>query len=163
MSSFSIFSDEFIDQGSLGKKHEYNSFGGEGENQSPAFHWANAPSETRSFAITLHDPDAQTGSGFWHWVACGIPAHVTSLPANAGSSDGSLAPTEIVQFVNDYGMSGFGGACPPPGERHRYVFTLHALSVESLGVDASVTNAVARFLIHAHTIETASITAQYQR
>lgn len=164
MTTFSLTSPEFAEQGKLAKAHEYNDFGGDGDNRSPALRWIGVPAGTRSLAITLYDPDAPTGSGFWHWVAFDIPPDTEGLSANSGAKDGRLLPAGAIQSTNDYGVHGFGGACPPPGaEPHRYVFTLHALSVEKLGIDGTTPNAVARFLIHANTIDSASTTAYYGR
>ncbi|RQS10042.1 YbhB/YbcL family Raf kinase inhibitor-like protein [Burkholderia sp. Bp8998] len=164
MTTFSLTSPEFTEQGTLAKAHEYNDFGGNGDNRSPALSWRAAPAGTRSFAVTLYDPDAPTGSGFWHWVAFDIPEDADGLPADTGAQDGAMLPAGAIHSANDYGVHGFGGACPPAGDApHRYVFTLHALSVDKLGIDASTPNAVARFLIHANTIDSASITAYYQR
>ncbi|MDC9597623.1 YbhB/YbcL family Raf kinase inhibitor-like protein [Xenorhabdus anantnagensis] len=159
-----ISSVEFKNNDFLKKEHEFNEFGGNGDSRSPELAWAEAPAETKSFAITVYDPDAPTGSGFWHWVAFDIPIETQVLPANAGQSDGSKLPIGTIQSRNDYGLIGFDGPCPPVGDKaHRYIFTVHALSVEKLGVDAETTNAVARFMIQANTLATASITGYYQR
>ncbi|EIF28243.1 Raf kinase inhibitor-like protein, YbhB/YbcL family [Burkholderia sp. Ch1-1] len=164
MPTFTLTSPEFTDHGELAKAHEYNDFGGSGDNRSPELIWSGAPEGTRSFAVTLYDPDAPTGSGFWHWVAFDIAPTEHTLPRNAGLTGGAELPAGAIQSANDYGFQGFGGACPPPGAgAHRYVFTLHALSVDKLGIDAATTNAVARFLIHANSIGSASITARYER
>ncbi|MBD2811371.1 YbhB/YbcL family Raf kinase inhibitor-like protein [Xenorhabdus sp. Vera] len=159
-----ISSTEFKNNDFLLKEHEFNEFGGNGDNRSPELVWTDAPAGTKSFAITVYDPDAPTGSGFWHWVAFDIPVDTQLLPANAGKSDSSKLPTGTIQSRNDYGLFGFGGPCPPLGDKaHRYIFTVHALSVEKLGVDAETTNAVARFMIQANTLATAVITSYYQR
>ncbi|PKH22223.1 YbhB/YbcL family Raf kinase inhibitor-like protein [Enterobacterales bacterium CwR94] len=159
-----LFSTEFQDFRFLNKKHEFNSFGGDGENHSPALNWQDAPAETKSFAITCYDPDAPTGSGFWHWVAFDIPTTVTALAVNAGAQSSENMPAGSIQSINDYGLAGFGGACPPEGHGpHRYIFNVHALSVEKLGIDASATNAVARFMIEGHTLAKASVTGLYER
>ncbi|MGV3344608.1 YbhB/YbcL family Raf kinase inhibitor-like protein [Enterobacteriaceae bacterium LUAb1] len=159
-----ITSTDFKNNDFLRKNHEFNGFGGCGDNRSPALAWQDIPTETKSFAVTCYDPDAPTGSGFWHWIAFDIPANVTQLRANAGIASGNNLPTGSQQSMNDYGLAGFGGACPPEGDKaHRYIFNIHALSVEKLGIDASVTNAVARFMIEAHTLAKASITGLYQR
>ncbi len=164
MSSFTLSSPEFADQGRLDKAHEYNDFGGNGANRSPALSWSGVPEGARSLALTLYDPDAPTGSGFWHWVAFDISPETCALRRDAGVVGGEHLPAGAIQSANDYGFRGFGGVCPPPGAgAHRYVFTLHALSVDKLGVDAATPNAVARYLIHANSIGTASITAFYER
>ncbi|MBD2785651.1 YbhB/YbcL family Raf kinase inhibitor-like protein [Xenorhabdus sp. DI] len=159
-----ISSIEFNHNDFLQKEHEFNQFGGNGDNRSPELAWAEAPAGSKSFAITVYDPDAPTGSGFWHWVAFDIPVETHALPANAGQSDGSKLPVGTIQSRNDYGQFGFCGVCPPVGDKaHRYIFTVHALSVEKLGIDAETTNAIARFMIQANTLATASITGYYQR
>ncbi|CDG22196.1 conserved protein of unknown function [Xenorhabdus poinarii G6] len=159
-----IRSTAFKNNDFLKKENEFNEFGGRGDNRSPELAWTEAPGETKSFAITVYDPDAPTGSGFWHWVAFDIPIETPCLFANAGRSDGSQLPIGTIQSRNDYGLFGYGGPCPPEGDKaHRYIFTVHALSVEKLGIDAEVTNAVARFYIQANTLATAFITGYYQR
>jgi len=159
-----LTSSDFNHQSALNKKHEFNNFGGSGENISPALAWCDIPEGTKSFAITVFDPDAPTGSGFWHWVAFDIPAATTSLTSDSGNISRELFPAGMTQSKNDFGLPGYGGACPPEGDNpHAYIFTLHALSVEKLGIDSETTNAVARFLIHANSLATASLTGFYQR
>ncbi len=144
----------------LSKKNEYNEFGANGDNESPALSWENAPQQTKSYAITAYDPDAPTGSGFWHWVAYNIPSSVQSLPAGAGKTFDS----EMKQASSDFGAPGYGGCCPPEGDiPHRYIFTIHALSCEDLGVMPDQTNAVIRFLINMNTISKASVVTLYRR
>lgn len=128
-----------------------------GPSISPDLSWSGVPEGTRSFAITCYDPDAPTGSGFWHWIAWDIPASTTSLPAGLPrDADG------LVQGVSDAGEPGYTGAFPPAGEEHRYVFTVHALPVETLGVDAEAPHVQARFAIHTQALASASVTATYR-
>lgn len=139
----------------------FKGFGCEGENQSPQLSWSGAPAGTKSFAITAYDPDAPTGSGWWHWNVVNIPSSAVSL--ETGASGGQKMPAGSLEIRNDYGAIGFGGACPPPGEVHRYVFTIHALATERLDLPENPTNALTGFMINANTIKTARITAVYNR
>lgn len=128
-----------------------------GENLSPDLSWSGAPEGTRSFAVTCYDPDAPTGSGFWHWIAWDIPASVTSLPLGVARDDDSLK-----QAANDFGRVGYDGPNPPPGYPHRYIFTVHALPVESLGADPSAPHVGTRFSIFTQQLGSASFSATYQ-
>ncbi len=142
----------------------YKGFGCEGQNISPALKWSGAPKDTKSFAITVYDPDAPTGSGWWHWVVYNIPATVTELPEGAGSADGKGLPAGAVQGRTDFGSVGFGGACPPKGDKpHRYIFTVHALKVDKLDVPADATAALVGFMLHANDLAKASFEARYGR
>lgn len=134
----------------------FQGFGCEGGNVAPTLSWSGAPEGTESFAVTVYDPDAPTGSGWWHWFAFNIPSDVTSLPG------GEAMPAGTVELTNDYGVTGFGGACPPPGEVHRYMFTVHALGT-TLEIDDSVSNALAGFMVNANSIDSSTITAVFTR
>lgn len=164
-SEFRLWTDAFADNGLMSKRQEFDveAFGVSGENISPVLMWENPPPGTKSFALTMYDPDAPTGSGFWHWVVVNIPADVTNLPEGAGHADGSLLPKGALQLRNDYGTVGFGGAAPPKGDKaHRYIFQIHALAVESLPVPAEATNAVARFMTHLNQIASVTYTGLYE-
>lgn len=141
-----------------------NVFGCTGKNLSPALAWDNVPAGTKSLAVTVYDPDAPTGSGWWHWVAFNLPPTLKSLPEGAGEAEGKALPKGTVQVRNDYGTPGFGGACPPPGAKpHRYVFTVHALNVDALPLDAGATPAAVGFYLNQHRLGTATLTAKYGR
>jgi Raf kinase inhibitor-like YbhB/YbcL family protein len=155
--SFTVTSDDVTDGEMMSQTHVFNDWGFSGENLSPHLRWSGFPAETRGFAVTCHDPDAPTGSGFWHWVLFDVPAEVTELPRGAGSPDATVG----THARNDYGIKAFGGAAPPPGTPHRYVFTVHALDTETLGIDSDVSPAVAGFNITAHTLARASIVPVY--
>ncbi|WP_201523073.1 YbhB/YbcL family Raf kinase inhibitor-like protein [Aliarcobacter butzleri] len=147
-------------KGQLTKKQEFNGFGCSGENISPQLSWENAPKGTKSFAITVYDPDAPTGSGWWHWVVFDIPSNKTTLASGFGNSDSK----EAIQSITDYGKSGFGGACPPVGDKaHRYIFTVHALDIETLGLDKNTNAATVGYYINSHSIAKASIISYYNR
>lgn len=158
---FVLSSSDIAEGEKLAPAQVFSGFGCEGGNLSPALSWSGAPAGTKSFAITAYDPDAPTGSGWWHWVVFNIPAATTSLPANAGSGDGM--PEGVVQGRTDYGTLGFGGACPPPGEVHRYIFTVHALAVERLDLDETASAALVGFMTNANSLAEAKITAVYTR
>ena len=142
----------------------FNGMGCTGQNISPALAWSDAPAGTKSFAITVYDPDAPTGSGWWHWVVYNIPAATTSLPAGAGDASKNLLPAGAVQGNTDFGAPGYGGPCPPPGSKvHHYQFTVFALKVEKLDLPAGATAAYVGFNLRANMIAKAELTALYKR
>jgi Raf kinase inhibitor-like YbhB/YbcL family protein len=135
----------------------FDSFGCTGGNQSPDLTWSGAPDGTKSFAVTIWDPDAPTTVGFVHWIVFDIPTGATSLPAGA-SRRGIAGAT---QGFTDFGFSSYGGPCPPPGPAHRYILTVYALDQAVLGVDETTTYAKFRFLIRGHVLASGEITALY--
>jgi len=150
--------------GETTKTQEFNGFGCSGDNQSPQLSWKNAPEGTKSFAVTMYDPDAPTGSGFWHWVVFDIPSNVNELVTNAGIISLNLAPKGAIQSKTDYGINGFGGPCPPVGHGlHQYIITVHALKTDKLGLDATINPAVVGFYLWNNTLAKASIIAYYKR
>lgn len=150
--------------GQFTKKQEFNGFGCSGENISPQLLWENAPEGTKSFAITVYDPDAPTGSGFWHWVVFDIPANVKELKSGAGDLTKGLAPKGTIQSITSYGAKGFGGACPPVGHGiHQYIFTIHALKTDKLGLDENTNPEIVGFYLWQNTLAKASIVSYYKR
>ena len=129
------------------------SSGAGGVDRSPQLSWSGFPAATRSFAVTCLDPDAPSGSGWWHWAVANIPASVTSLEAGAGAPGGPPLPAGTLVLKNEDGERGFGGAAPPRGTgTHRYVFVVHALDVPGLELDPDVTPAVLGMRCFAHGI-----------
>lgn len=150
--------------GELTKVQEFDGFGCSGQNQSPQLSWINAPEGTKSFAVTMYDPDAPTGSGFWHWVVFDIPANSNELVTNAGNSGLNLIPKGAIQSITDYGIKGFGGPCPPIGHGlHQYIITVHALKTDRLGLTDAANPAVVGFYLWNQTLAKASIVAYYKR
>jgi Raf kinase inhibitor-like YbhB/YbcL family protein len=156
-----------ISEGSTVKDAQVaNVFGCKGGNISPSLSWSAVPSDTKSFAITVYDPDAPTGSGFWHWIVFNIPASTTSIPANAGDVKKKLMPKGAVQSRNDFGFDGYGGPCPPQGDKpHHYIFTVYAVDEDKLqfAKDHNVSAAVVGFELHFHSKAKATLTATYGR
>lgn len=143
---------------------EFNGFGCTGDNQSPQLSWANAPEGTKSFAVTMYDPDAPTGSGWWHWLVFDIDADVNELVRNAGNPESKLAPQGAIQSITDYGSKGYGGPCPPEGHGlHQYVITVYALKTEKLGLDADTNPAMVGYYLWNNTLAKSSIVTYYQR
>jgi Raf kinase inhibitor-like YbhB/YbcL family protein len=135
-----------------------------GKNISPALTWSGAPKGAKSFAVTLYDPDAPTGSGFWHWVIFDIPGDATSLAKGAGDPASDAAPKGAIQVRSDFGVPGYGGPCPPKGDKpHHYILTLYAVDLDKLGPDGNASAAVAGFYLHFHTLAKASFTGLYGR
>lgn len=162
--SLTLSSNDIAQGEFMNKTQEFNGFGCTGDDLSPHLKWSNAPEGTKSFAITAYDPDAPTGSGWWHWQIVNIPTDVTELKTGAGSAKEGAAPKGSSQVGNDYGIKGFGGACPPKGHGiHHYRFTLHALSVEKLELPENASGALAGYMINANTIESSTIEALYKR
>ena len=158
--SFTLESKDL--KGQLTKVQEFNGFGCSGENVSPELHWSNAPKGTKSFALTVYDPDAPTGSGWWHWLVVNIDVNTNKIGANASAKH--TLPKGAIETMTDYGSAGFGGACPPKGDKaHRYVFTVHALDVDKLDLNAKSDSALVGYMINAHSIQKASLISYYGR
>lgn len=147
---FAVTSPTFAPDGPIPEKCYWNQFGCSGGNVSPGLQWTGVPEGTKSFAITVYDPDAPTGSGFWHWVAYNIPTSVNSIAEGAASS-GKL-PAGVLEGNTDVGKPGWIGPCPPPGRVHHYHFTVFALKTEKLEVPPGATAAIVGFFLWQNTI-----------
>lgn len=155
--SFRLTSPAFKNGGAIPDKQAFNGFGCTGPNVSPALEWKNAPADTKSFALMVHDPDAPTGSGWWHWVVYNIPADTKSIAEGA-------APPPGVEGNTDFGKPGYGGPCPPPGSgKHHYNFTLFALKIDKIDVPAGASPAMVGFFANANAIAKAKLTGLYER
>jgi hypothetical protein len=162
--SFTVTSTDVTDGGTLAMPQVSGVMGAGGEDRSPQLSWSGFPESTRSFAVTVLDPDAPTGSGFWHWAVANIPASVTELPAGAGTRDSSGLPEGAVQLANDGGFAGYVGAAPPPGHGpHRYFVVVHAVDTERLDVDADTRPAVLGFNLFFRTVARATMVVTYER
>jgi Raf kinase inhibitor-like YbhB/YbcL family protein len=148
-------------KGTFAPSQIFNGFGCTGGNVSPQLSWTGAPAGTKSFALTVFDPDAPTGSGWWHWVVVNIPVSAAQLPAGAS---GAKMPAGALETRTDFGKPGYGGPCPPASDPpHHYVFTLYALKVEKLDLDAQASGAMAGFMIRQNKLASAALTATYAR
>ena len=161
--SFTLTSNDVADGEMLSQPHVSGAFGAGGEDVSPHLAWSGFPAETKSFVVTCLDPDAPTGSGFWHWAIANIPASVTELPTGAGSPGAEL-PAGAVQLAGDAGAPQYIGAAPPPGHGpHRYIFAVHAVSEESLPVDENCRPALLGFHMLGTTLARGTIAPVYER
>ncbi len=161
---FKLASSDIAPNATLTQEQVFNGFGCSGKNISPALSWSGAPAGTQSYALTVYDPDAPTGSGWWHWVVVNIPVATQGIGKGAGTADGKAMPTGSQQVRTDFGALGFGGACPPVGDQpHRYIFTVFALKTLKLDMPADGTAALAGFMINANVLAKASFTAYYGR
>jgi Raf kinase inhibitor-like YbhB/YbcL family protein len=160
---FTLKSTDVKPGGTLPDAQVLNGMGCTGGNVSPELSWQDPPAGAKSFVVTVYDPDAPTGSGWWHWVVYDIPASAKELPQGAGSGKGAL-PEGAKQARTDFGQPGFGGACPPPGAKpHRYIFTIYALKVPTLEVPADASPALIGFMTKASSLGSATFTAKYGR
>lgn len=161
--SFTLTSTDIADGQRLAPPQVSGILGAGGGDVSPQLAWSGFPDATRSFAVTCFDPDAPTGSGFWHWAVADIPAGVTELPAGAGGADGAGLPAGAITVRGDAGAARYIGAAPPAGHGpHRYVFAVHAVDVETLGIDADASPAVLGFNLFSHTLGRALIAPTYE-
>lgn len=176
--SFTLSSPDIAAGSTIANKHVLNGFGCSGENISPALVWTNPPAGTLSYSITVYDPDAPTGSGFWHYSVHNIPGTVTGLAQGAMNGTGTM-PAGIHTAINDFhdtnttgGNGNWGGPCPPAGDTpHRYIFKIYALDVADMATTAGIpktgTAAVHGFALNkglgAHVLGTATFEARYGR
>lgn len=161
---FMLTSPQIKDGKRIANEQVFNDFGCKGDNVSPALQWTEAPKDAKSFAITVYDPDAPTGSGWWHWIIFNIPASVNALPKNAGDPQSGLAPAGSIQSMTDYGRPGYGGPCPPVGAKpHRYIFTVYALKIDTLPLDKNASAAMVGYYLNQNMIKKAVLKAFYSR
>jgi Raf kinase inhibitor-like YbhB/YbcL family protein len=157
--SFTLMSDEY--GGKVSKKQLFSGFGCNGDNISPELSWANAPSNAKSFAIVLFDPDSR-GNGWWHWIVYDIPKTISSIPSNASTL--KTLPKGSIEGMTSFGFKNYGGPCPPRGDGpHRYIITLYALDVEKLNVSSDADPKIIAQYIESHTIQKSSIVSHFER
>ncbi len=160
---FTVTSSDVSDGDILPRPHVSGVMGAGGDDRSPQLSWSGFPEGTKSFAVTVYDPDAPTASGFWHWAVANIPASVTELPHGAGDKDGPKLPEGALQLRNDAGFAGYVGAAPPAGHGpHRYFIVVHAVDTEALDVTADTTPAVLGFNLFFHTLARATLVVTYE-
>ncbi len=161
---FSLSSPAVKPGASMDQEQVYNGYGCQGQNRSPALEWTAGPEGTRSYAVTVFDPDAPNGSGWWHWVVYNIPADVNALPAGAGDERGKLLPPGAVQGRTDFGSPGYGGPCPPKGHQpHHYIFTVYALKTPRINIPPQANPRAINSAIKVNALGSASFTALYGR
>lgn len=164
VASFELRSEDVQDGATFDVDQVSGVFGAGGTDTSPQLSWSGFPEPTRSFAVTMYDPDAPTASGFWHWAVCDIPVTVTELPRGAGAENGSGLPAGAIALRNDSGMRRFIGAAHPPGHGpHRYYIVVHAVDVGSLGLDEQAAPALLGFALFSHTLGRATIVGRYEQ
>lgn len=161
---FEVTSTDITDGAELDSPQQSGKMGVPGGGDvSPQLSWSGAPEGTKSYAVTVFDPEAPTGSGFWHWVVSDIPGDVTELPSDAGNADSPKIPSGAVVLNNDAGFAGFVGAAPPPGHGpHRYFFIVHAMDTDKLGVQQGASPAYLNFNIFSHCIGRAWLTCTFE-
>ncbi len=158
--ALTLTSPSLRDGGRLPLAQVLDHFGCTGANRSPALVWGDVPAGTKSFAVTLFDPDAPTGSGWWHWLLFDLPAATRGVAEGAASHG---LPAGAMEGRNDFGGAGYGGACPPPGPAHRYIFTLYALDVAHLALGSDASGAMVAYQARAHSLGSAQLTVRYGR
>ncbi len=156
---FELTSSDLKPGATIGKDFVYGGCGG--KNFSPALSWSGAPAGTKSFAVTAYDPDAPTGSGWWHWQVINLSADTHALERGAGDAKDPKLPAGAQQSRTDFGESGYGGPCPPPGKPHHYIFTVYALKTDKIDVPADASGAMVGYHIRAEALAHASLTGLY--
>lgn len=161
--AFTLSSTDIRDGEELATAQVSGIFGAGGEDVSPQLSWSGFPAGTKSFAVTVYDPEAPTAAGFWHWAVADIPASVTSLSSGAGDDEGSGLPAGAFQLANDASLKRYLGAAPPAGHgKHRYCTAVHAVDVESLGIPVSSTPSFLGFNLSGHTLGRAVLVPWYE-
>lgn len=160
---FKVTSPEFTANGTFSERQVYNQFGCNGENMSPELSWQGEPAGTKSFAVTIFDPDAPTRSGWWHWLVVNINKDVHHLAGDSGNPANGFMPDGVVQARNDYGTSGYGGPCPPVGKKHRYFITVWAVDVDRLPITPESSGAMVGFNLSDHVLGKAEVIVTYGR
>lgn len=161
---FSVSSTDIHNASPMTARQVFQGFGCTGDNISPQLTWRDAPQGTKSYAVTVYDPDAPSGSGWWHWTVVNIPASVHSLASGAGDAAEPALPAGAIQGRNDFGYSGFGGACPPAGDKpHRYQVTVWALGTDTLPITRDASGALVGFMLNSNALAKAVLTATYGR
>jgi Raf kinase inhibitor-like YbhB/YbcL family protein len=162
--SFSLTSNDLAEGHKLAMPQVSRIFGAGGQDVSPQLSWSGFPAATKSFVVTMCDPEAPTVSGFWHWAVVNIPGNVTELPAGAGDESGTALPPGAYQLPNDARTARYVGAGPPPGTgRHRYIFAVLALAAERIEIDRGATPAWLMFMLFGGTLGRAFLTGWYER
>ena len=161
---FTVTSPDFPNGGTIPMAQVFNADGCTGQDRSPAITWSGEPAGTQSFAVTMYDPDAPTGSGWWHWTVFNIPPSVHSLPENAGAGGSALLPQGAGEGRTDFGFSHYGGPCPPVGDLpHHYHITVFAVKVARLPLDANASGALVGFMLHFNTLASTEMVGTYGR
>jgi len=161
---FTLTSPDFANGATIPMAQVFNQASCTGKNLSPALQWSGEPAGTKSFAITIHDPDAPTGGGWWHWTVFNIPPNVHGLAEDAGAAGSPLLPKGAGEGLTDFGFSHYGGPCPPVGEPpHHYVITVYAVKTAKLPLDASSSGDMVGFVLHFHSLATAELVGTYGR
>lgn len=162
--SFTVTTPQFANGGTVPMAQVFNGFGCKGENHSPALSWSGAPAGTKSFAVTMFDPNAPTGSGWWHWTVFNIPPSVHRLAVDAGAAGSTLLPKGAGEGRTDFGFSHYGGPCPPVGDPpHHYEITVYAVKVAKLPLDQHSSGALVGYFLHFNSLATAQVVGRYGR